>query len=135
MTKSNTLLLVAAMVSLSVVNGQVTSPVSVTTTPTTTTTTTTTIAPTSAITGAPAPVVPTFPSGNFTSAPNWSSLANVIAGFATSRGVNGNAQSTNTANSAVGSSKMLSTDSRAVMAGLGLVMVTTVLAAMGTLSL
>ncbi|KAF9289224.1 hypothetical protein BGZ68_009823 [Mortierella alpina] len=72
--------------------------------------------------------------GNFTAIPDFGSLATLIASLAT--GKSANSQATGTSNSAVGgSTALMSTDSRAVMAGLALVMLTTVVATMGTLTL
>ncbi|KAF9572846.1 hypothetical protein EC968_009411 [Mortierella alpina] len=72
--------------------------------------------------------------GNFTAIPDFGSLATLIASLATGKSANpGNAQPTGKANSAAASG--MSTDSSVVLAGFGLVMLTTLVAAMGTLAL
>ncbi|KAF9959712.1 hypothetical protein BGZ72_008959 [Mortierella alpina] len=91
-------------------------------------------------TGAPSSATITAPprtGGNFTGIPEFGSLATLIASLVTAKSVNpGNSQATGTSNSAPGgSAAMMATDSRAVWAGLGLVMLTTLVAAMGTLGL
>ncbi|KAF9185398.1 hypothetical protein BGZ51_002683 [Haplosporangium sp. Z 767] len=107
------------------------------TSPTTTTTTTAaTSASGSPTTTGPAPTITAPGNGTFTSVPNFSSLATLISSYASGRSANPGNTPTNTANSAVGSmSSLLSTDSRSVFAGMGLVMFTAVVAAIGTIAL
>ncbi|CAO3565880.1 unnamed protein product [Mortierella alpina] len=70
--------------------------------------------------------------GNFTATPDFASLATLIASLATAKPKpTGNVNSA----AAAGSAPLWSMDSRAGLAGMGLVMLTTLVAAMGTLAL
>ncbi|KAF9896577.1 hypothetical protein BX616_007182, partial [Lobosporangium transversale] len=106
-------------------------------TPTTTPTTTANADPVTSGSGSKPTITgaPSVPEGNFTTMPNFSSLATMIASYATGRSVHpGNAPTSKPSpSSAAASSSLLTEASRSsLMAGMALVIVTTLMSAIGT---